>query len=165
MSDFKLAITDILEIKKLEGIYSNDPNDPGGETKYGISKLSYPDLDIKNLTLQDAENIYQKDWWDKFNYGAIKDQEVAEKLLSLSINMGDKNAHICIQRAIRAATDNRIILAVDGVFGSKTLSAVNDCLTTRASMLLAALRSEAACHYRMRKNPFDEDGLENRAYD
>lgn len=37
-------------ISKWEGEYSNDPFDPGGETKYGISKRAYPNLDIKNLT-------------------------------------------------------------------------------------------------------------------
>jgi lysozyme family protein len=162
MSDFKSAITDILEVKKLEGVYSNDPNDPGGETKYGISEKSYPHLDIKNLTIEDAENIYLNDWWNKYNYGAINDQSVAEKLLSFSINMGSVGAHICIQRSIRAATGNDVILSADGIFGPKTISAVN---SSDAKMLLAALRSEAACHYRMRKNPFDEQGLENRAYD
>lgn len=164
MSDFKTAINNILIIKKEEGIYSNNPNDPGGETKYGISKLSYPHLDIKNLTLEDAENIYEKDWWNKYNYGAINDQFIAEKLLSLSINIGPHNAHICIQRAFRAATGNRFSLFDDGIFGYKTLSAVNECVGVVSAMLLAALRSEAACHYRMRPYPFDENGLENRAY-
>jgi len=28
-----------------EGGYANDPRDPGGETKYGISKRAYPALD------------------------------------------------------------------------------------------------------------------------
>ena len=40
-----------------EGEYSNDPNDPGGETKWGISKRAYPNLDIKNLTRDGAKTI------------------------------------------------------------------------------------------------------------
>lgn len=48
-----------------EGGYSNDPNDPGGETKFGISKRSYPHLDIAALTLHDAKLIYRRDFWDK----------------------------------------------------------------------------------------------------
>lgn len=43
--------------------YANDPNDPGGETKWGISKRSYPSLDIKNLTRDDAYFIYLRDYW------------------------------------------------------------------------------------------------------
>jgi lysozyme family protein len=50
---------------KWEGNYSNDPNDPGGETKYGISKKSYPTLDIKNLTLEKAKEIYYQNYWLK----------------------------------------------------------------------------------------------------
>lgn len=57
---------------KLEGVgvskknpagYVNHPKDPGGETKYGISKKSYPDLDIKALTLEEAMAIYLRDYW------------------------------------------------------------------------------------------------------
>ena len=33
-----------------EGGYVNHPLDPGGETKYGITKRSYPDLDIQGLS-------------------------------------------------------------------------------------------------------------------
>ena len=33
-----------------EGGYVNHPNDPGGETNWGISKRSYPNVDIKALT-------------------------------------------------------------------------------------------------------------------
>lgn len=47
----------------LDDGYSNDPNDPGGETKYGISKKAYPKLDIKNITLSDALNLYYTDYW------------------------------------------------------------------------------------------------------
>lgn len=47
------------------GGYTNDPNDPGGETKWGISKHSYPHLDIANLSLEEARNVYFYDYWDK----------------------------------------------------------------------------------------------------
>ena len=46
-----------------EGGYVNNPADPGGETKYGISKRSYPDVDIAALTLESAKGIYLKDYW------------------------------------------------------------------------------------------------------
>jgi len=47
-----------------EGGYVNDPRDPGGETKWGISKGAYPNVDIANLTPLDAANIYAQDYWD-----------------------------------------------------------------------------------------------------
>ena len=47
----------------LEGGYSNDPNDPGGETKYGISKRYNPDVDVASLTLEQAKKIYLERYW------------------------------------------------------------------------------------------------------
>ena len=52
-------------IQKWEGGYVDHPNDPGGETNFGISKRSHPDLDIKNLTLMDAAAIYLDEYWNK----------------------------------------------------------------------------------------------------
>ena len=50
---------------KIEGGYSNDPNDPGGETNYGISKRSYPNEDIKSMTPERAKKIYYENYWLK----------------------------------------------------------------------------------------------------
>lgn len=50
----------------VEGGYVNDPNDPGGETKYGISKRSYPHVDIKNLTEDDARKIFVEDYFNPY---------------------------------------------------------------------------------------------------
>lgn len=50
-------------ILKHEGGYVNHPNDPGGETKYGISKRAHPTLDIANLTLDQALRIYHLNYW------------------------------------------------------------------------------------------------------
>lgn len=47
----------------LDDGYVNDPHDPGGETKYGISHRAYPKLDIKSLTLANALAIYYRDYW------------------------------------------------------------------------------------------------------
>lgn len=46
-----------------DGGYTNDPRDPGGETKFGISKRAHPTVDIKNLTLEQATEIYRKEYW------------------------------------------------------------------------------------------------------
>ena len=52
--------------------YTNDPSDPGGETKYGISKKAYPDVDIKSLTLAEASLLYKKDYWDKIGCDSME---------------------------------------------------------------------------------------------
>lgn len=63
-TSFNKVMNFILEI---EGGYVNDPNDPGGETNYGISKRSYPNVDIKRLTESKAREIYERDYWRKFH--------------------------------------------------------------------------------------------------
>jgi len=61
MADFERAFRVLVGE---EGGYVNDPADPGGETKYGISKRAYPAIDIRNLTLDQAKAIYRRDYWD-----------------------------------------------------------------------------------------------------
>jgi lysozyme family protein len=46
-----------------EGGYVDHPDDPGGETKYGISKAAYPKLSISKLTKDRAKKIYRCDYW------------------------------------------------------------------------------------------------------
>jgi lysozyme family protein len=57
---------DIIEVVlEHEGGYVNDPQDPGGETNFGVAKRSHPDVDIKNLTKDGAKEIYYQDYWIK----------------------------------------------------------------------------------------------------
>ena len=65
LSDKEIFNEAVEFVLRWEGGYTNDPNDPGGETKYGISKRAYPDIDIKNLTLDEAKDIYYHDYWLK----------------------------------------------------------------------------------------------------
>ncbi len=51
-------------LMQFEGGYSFDKDDPGGETNFGISKRAYPKLDIKNMTEDQAKEIYEKDYWN-----------------------------------------------------------------------------------------------------
>jgi len=62
MNEIERAVSFTLSV---EGGYVNDKNDPGKETKYGISKKSYPKLDINGLTIEQAKEIYKRDYWDK----------------------------------------------------------------------------------------------------
>jgi len=135
---FERAIAKVLEH---EGGYIHDPDDPGGETHWGITKRSYPDLDIKRLSREDAVTIYWRDWWEKYGYGTLP-ESIGEKLLDLSVNVGASRAHKLLQQALRAC---EWPVDVDGKLGPVTRRAV---ATVPTFALLAALRSEAAGYYR-----------------
>jgi lysozyme family protein len=126
-----------------EGGYSKDPNDSGGETKFGISKRSYPHLDIKNLTRDQARQIYFIDFWMKAKCEQIIDENIATKFFDLCVNMGISQAVRLVQRALRSTG---ISVVEDGIIGPNTLAAINKADPTD---LLAALKSEAAGFYRL----------------
>lgn len=69
-----------------EGGYSFDKDDPGGETKYGISKRSYPNENIKGLTLDRAKEIYKHDYWNPFL--AISDDKLLMAAFDTAVNIG-----------------------------------------------------------------------------
>jgi lysozyme family protein len=118
-SDFSKIISTTLTN---EAGYVNDPDDPGGETKFGISKNQYPTLDIKNLTFDDALAIYKKDFWDKYKLGEFDNQELADRVFDMLINTNPIHAISCLQRAIVFCGGQ---LVIDGVLGTETLLAVN----------------------------------------
>lgn len=94
-----------------EGGYVNHPKDPGGETKYGISKRAYPDEDIAGLTLERAKAIYRRDYWDRVEAEALP-PEVRFDVFDVAVNSGVSTAVKMLQRAAFAE--------VDGVIGPKT---------------------------------------------
>lgn len=155
MSDFHIAVQVVL---KQEGGYVNDPNDPGGETKFGICKRNHPNVDIANLTEEQAIEIYQQEYWQPI-YEQINSQNIVNKLFSVGVDIGITNANVCLQRAVRAASG--VILVEDGDIGSQSLSAINAC---NSNVLLAALKSELAAHYRLINNLHEIHGWLNRAY-
>ena len=89
-----------------EGDYVFDKNDPGGETKFGISKRSYPALNIRDLTVEDAKKIYYRDFWQKGRFEEIWDDLVATQVFDLSVNLGIRTAVIILQRALRSVGKN-----------------------------------------------------------
>lgn len=109
-------------ILKAEGGYVNDPSDPGGETKYGISKKSYPSVDIANLTVQGAQDIYKRDFWLANHLDGITDKENAHIAMDTVVNHGSGEGGKLIQRAVNAAGGN---IGVDGAIGPQTVAAIN----------------------------------------
>ena len=101
MNKFDLFIERILGH---EGGYVNNSNDPGGETKWGISKRSYPTLNIAALTREDAKNIYFRDFWLLIRADQLPDG-VAYQLFDFAVNSGIGTAIRYYQRALRVADD------------------------------------------------------------
>lgn len=137
---FSQAVEKVLEH---EGGYANDPADPGGETNFGISRRSYPSLEIKSLTRERATEIYFRDWWERYGYGAIEHGPLAEKIFDLSVNVGPARAHGLLQEAVNQTRQAR--LKVDGILGPATLAAVNSHPVPE--LLLAALKLAAVRFY------------------
>ena len=99
-----------------EGGYVNDPKDPGGETKYGISKRSYPDVDIAALTLEQAQAIYLRDYWMRARCDELP-PAIAFLVFDCAVNSGIGQAIRFLQRAVGVADD--------GLIGPMTIAAVS----------------------------------------
>lgn len=100
-----------------EGGWVNNPNDPGGETKYGISKRAYPAEDIANLTLERARLLYRRDYWNRVRGDYLPDT-VAMEAFDAAVNHGVMPAVRMMQRALGVNDD--------GIIGPITLQAAQD---------------------------------------
>ena len=117
-----ISFDEIIEVTlHHEGGYVHDPKDLGGETNFGIAKRFYPDVDIKNLTKEEAKEIYKKDYWDRY-----KAEKLPEHLrhihFDMCVNQGYGTAVRILQRACNAKGAD---IAVDGGFGPGTQAAIN----------------------------------------
>jgi lysozyme family protein len=118
-----------------EGGYTDDNGNP---TNWGISKgflhsctAEYVDIttdQIKSLSKETAIAIYKKYFWDKNNYSLISNQKIAEKVFDLCVNTGQVAANKCLQRALNVL-DTDILIAEDGVIGTKTIQKLENFLT------------------------------------
>ncbi len=114
-----------------EGGYVNNPADPGGETNWGISKRSYPHVDIKNLTRELARQIYLADFWRRGQMDQY-DQAIAFQVFDIAVNSGIETAVRLLQRAAGVADDGHI--------GPVTVAAIKTKSVTDMLMLITAER-------------------------
>lgn len=165
-----------------EGGYSRDPRDPGGETKYGISRRSYPGLDIANLSQEQAASIYRSDYWDALGLSRLPG-ELALPIFDAAVNAGREAAVRWLQEALNDALGlgesgrgeaagndpggsdpgkRGPALKVDGVLGPLTLARVEQAASRgpvvlgmiRARMLLARVRHYLEISERPTLRPF-----------
>ena len=87
-----------------EGGYTPGVGDPGGETNWGISKRTYPHLDIKTLTREHAKTIYYTDFWLRIHADQLAGS-VAFQTFDFAVNSGIYTAVRYLQRAVGVADD------------------------------------------------------------
>lgn len=170
-----------LETGGHEGVYSNDPDDPGGETVFGIARKHHPKwpgwkwvdehkrhpADFKQRIAGDPRIIETaKDWfksrfWDPVRGDEIP-AEIAKELYDTAVNMGPPTAVRFLQEALnllnkrgRSYPD----IQEDGVFGPATMRALNSYLAkSPLERLLVVMNILQGAKYvnLMRTNPVNE---------
>lgn len=117
-----------------EGDYVFDRNDPGGETKYGISKRAYPNIDIRALTVDKAKQIYKSDYWDRLHCDKLPTL-LRLMVFDCAVNQGVARASLFLQRSLGVTGD--------GVLGPITFQALNGVNPLQVLIDYAKLRHDA----------------------
>jgi lysozyme family protein len=138
MSNLKKETID--EIIRIEGGYVDDPNDSGGETKYGITvnvarNYGYRQ-DMKLFPRSLAFEIYSKIYWDSMRLDDIEklSEKIAKELADTGVNMGTARAGEFLQRSLNVLNNRGELYAdivVDGDIGKKTIKTLKTFLDIR----------------------------------
>lgn len=138
-----------------EGRYSGDPADPGnwtggkvGEgtlkgTKFGISAAAYPLLDIANLTLEDARELYRRDYWNRLQLDNMP-AAMTYLLFDFAVNSGAPLAAESLQGAVGVLRDGKV--------GEKTVAAATSAWNIRPRDVLRLLFVERAMIFALNPN-------------
>lgn len=104
-----------------EGGYSDHPNDPGGETMWGITKQSAAAAGytgaMRDMPVEFAKAVYRRRYWDSVRADELP-EGVRYAVFDAAVNSGISQASRWLQRAARVADD--------GVIGPVTLRAVRE---------------------------------------
>jgi lysozyme family protein len=150
MADFKAAFAFVLQHE--DSTRSGKVTvDAGGRTRFGIAEKFHPDLPEEFFSgpaedaLAEAEKVEKREYWDAMRLAEVENQNVANKLFDMGVNMGVRQALFYAQRAINAlaAVDARV--AEDGLIGPRTLAAINAAGPIAYYQLL---REFSAAYYR-----------------
>lgn len=117
MADVTAAIDAVLrwEDDSMEGVITSTPD--GKRTRYGIDEHYHPELTSCMFYSKDmsstaaliiARKVYVDNYADPLCIADMQDQGIANKLLSLGVNIGVKPAAKMLQEAINVEGDGRI---------------------------------------------------------
>ena len=160
--------TILTSIIVVEGVYSNDPYDPGQETKYGITEKVARDYGYQgkmvDLTKEQANEIYTHLYIQKPGLDQLVDinPAISHKLIDAGVNVGPARAIKWFQQSLNALSGNGThfpLLKEDGVLGSKTIQAYLKMEEVRGSettciLVLKALDSYQGAYYLSLKQHF-----------
>ena len=138
-----------------EGGYVNRPSDPGGETKFGISKRAYPKENIRALTRARAVELYLRDYYERPGLSLIPLPALRYCVLDFGVNAGTSRAVKLLQRLVGAG--------VDGRMGKGTAAAVARFLSQHGDVSTIQQYQDARVRYYKGLNkPAFEKGWLNR---
>lgn len=140
MADFDAAL---LEIFKREGGLSDNPNDHGGLTNYGLTSKDYSG-DLKNITFQEVQKIYKDNYWDPLHLSDINSQAVATLLFSIFVVSGRGSKY-----AQQALNILNIECDIDGKIGPKTIELINKLSNSDEEYLLHIINVFEDYHFCM----------------
>lgn len=131
MAEFNEALK---VLQPAEGGLSTDKDDPGGVTNWGISQRFLDTIiyvnpfgrqitNVTDLTKQDAAIIFDKHFWEPYPFADIQNQAVANVIFVALVNMSPKKCFKMVQKALNVIKKDTV--SVDGVFGNKTIAALN----------------------------------------
>jgi lysozyme family protein len=137
MADFLPAVQYVLVNEG--STYTDNPDDLGGPTKWGITLTALSAWrgstctaeDVENLTQQEAQQIYQTNYWDVMKLGTIGDQNCATAIFDQSVNQGIRGVAILVQKTLVSLGHP---VQIDGDIGPSTLLTLN---TSNARSFLA----------------------------
>ena len=149
MTDAFDAAIALLLSPDLEGGYVNDPLDPGRETHWGISKRSYPELNIRDLKREEAIVIYRRDFWAPLCCQDLP-PAVAIVLFDSAVNQGQRPAIEMLQAALE--------VEVDGLMGPMTVTSARGLSKDSLALSLALFMARRGIRY-SRHSMFPRYGL------
>ena len=133
MNNFNAAFDEVIG---LEGGYSNDPNDAGGETNWGIAKRWHPEVDIKNLTKTEAKDIYWLKYWNPLKLALVINSSVTTEIFEQLINMGLYQAILHVQQSLNLLG---LAVSIDGNLGPQTTKALNNLSAVKREAFLKCM--------------------------
>lgn len=157
----------------IEGRYSDDPNDDGGETMFGITFTTARTFGyrgpMRDMPLAVAQDIYRRGWWDLLRLDEVANiagARVADELFECGVNIAPHKAAGFLQRALNSFNQRGAHypdIRADGNLGPATLATLRAFMQRRKmageTVLLSALNAQQGVYYleRGEARPQNED--------